>query len=270
MPWGVAAAIGGAAISANSADKAAKMQGESAGLSQAEQRRQFEISRKDLAPYRDAGQQAVGKISDMLGLNRQFVSNVDRSAFVTPSGGFDDAAYNAALAREQDQQKAFDQRPMGMAAFQADPGYQFRLNEGNKAIENQARAAGNYYSPSTVMALTKYGQDFASNEFNNVFNRLSGVAGTGQTATNTSAQLGQSYAGNVGNLMTGAANARGASAISQGNIWGNSLNNAGNWYNQNQMLNKLMKNNNFTPNYYGTGNVNTMNAEDSASWWGGP
>jgi hypothetical protein len=55
-----------------------------------------------------------------------------------------------------------------------DPGYQFRLDEGQKALEGSAAAGGNLLSGSTLKALTNYGQNAASQEYQNAFNRFSG------------------------------------------------------------------------------------------------
>jgi hypothetical protein len=79
----------------------------------------------------------------------------------------------------------------------------------------------------------QYGQDLASQEYMNAFNRyqaernarlnpLQSLAGIGQTATNQLGQAGQTMAGNVGQAMGAAAQARasgyvgGANALSQG------------------------------------------------------
>jgi hypothetical protein len=55
--------------------------------------------------------------------------------------------------------------------WQTDPGYLFRLGEGQKVLENSAAARGGLLSGQTGKALQQYGQNFASNEFSNVYNR---------------------------------------------------------------------------------------------------
>jgi len=52
-----------------------------------------------------------------------------------------------------------------------DPGYAFRLAQGNQAIQRAAAASGGAFSGGTLKALTQYGQDYASNEYQNVYNR---------------------------------------------------------------------------------------------------
>jgi hypothetical protein len=143
------------------------------------------------------------------------------------------AAIEAEMAKDQtaynqwsgQQQAAGQQQPgNALAAFQADPGYQFRLGEGNKAIERAAASRGGMYSGATLKALQRFGQDHASNEFGNVFGRLSTVAGFGPAATNAIGSAGQNFANQAGANAIGAGNAIGASRIAQGNIWGNALN----------------------------------------------
>jgi hypothetical protein len=108
--------------------------------------------------------------------------------------------------------------PFSMAQFQEDPGYQFRLTEGLKALDRSAAARGGLISGAATKAATRYGQDMASNEYTNAFNRyqqerearlgplrtLTGMGGT--TASNLGA-AGQTNASNIGNLTTAGANA---------------------------------------------------------------
>ena len=56
--------------------------------------------------------------------------------------------------------------------FQADPGYGFRLSEGMKALERSAAARGGLMSGGTGKALQRYGQDLASQEYGNAFQRF--------------------------------------------------------------------------------------------------
>lgn len=124
---------------------------------------------------------------------------------------------------------ASDYTPFGMSQFQADPGYAFRLSEGQKALERSAAARGGLLSGATGKALTRYGQDMGSQEYMNAFNRyqaerqarlgpLQSLAGVGQTAANTLGTAGQNYAGAANALgMTNAANL-GNLALQQGNI----------------------------------------------------
>lgn len=108
--------------------------------------------------------------------------------------------------------------PFSMEQFTADPGYAFRLSEGTKALDRSAAARGGLISGAATKAATRYGQDMASNEYTNAFNRyqterearlgplrtLTGMGGT--TASNLGA-AGQTNATNIGNLGIAGANA---------------------------------------------------------------
>lgn len=99
-------------------------------------------------------------------------------------------------------------RPKGYDGFEASPGYQFRLQEGQNALERGMNASGLYGSGAMGRALSDYGQGTASAEYGDHMNRLASLAGLGQTAMQSMNQAGQSYAGAVGNnLMTGAGRA---------------------------------------------------------------
>jgi hypothetical protein len=94
-----------------------------------------------------------------------------------------------------------------------DAGYQFRLGQGNQAIERAAAAGGSLASPATAKALMQFNQGLASDEFGNAFNRdlqgrttlfnmLSGLSGSGQTAVGTQADINQiGTAARTGNDM---------------------------------------------------------------------
>jgi len=58
-----------------------------------------------------------------------------------------------------------------MDQFQADPGYAFRLSEGQKALERQAAARGGLISGSALKAASRFGQEMGSQEFQNAFAR---------------------------------------------------------------------------------------------------
>lgn len=98
-----------------------------------------------------------------------------------------------------------------------DPGYQFRLEEGQKALERSAAARGGVMGGGTLKALSRYAQGVAADEFQNAYNRalttfqtnqqnraqaLSALLGTGLTATDAATRAGQVYgATTAGNLM---------------------------------------------------------------------
>lgn len=107
-------------------------------------------------------------------------------------------------------------QPFGMEQFQAEPGYGFRLAEGMKALERGAAARGGLLSGATLKGIQRYGQDLASQEYQNAFNRyqaerqarlnpLQSLAGVGQTAAKQIGGYAGQYGENIGNLSTSAA-----------------------------------------------------------------
>lgn len=58
----------------------------------------------------------------------------------------------------------------------ADPGYQFALKEGNKRLEGSAAAGGVLRTSGTLKALMNYGQDMATQQYGNVYNRQYALA----------------------------------------------------------------------------------------------
>ena len=71
-----------------------------------------------------------------------------------------------------------------------DPGYKFRLSEGMKALDRQAAARGGLISGNALKATQRYGQDLASQEFGNAYNRLAGFAHVSAQAAGVMSLLG--------------------------------------------------------------------------------
>jgi hypothetical protein len=146
---------------------------------------------------------------------------------------------------------ASEYTPFGMQQFQTDPGYGFRMSEGMKALERGAAARGGLLSGNTLRATQRFGQDLASQEYTNAFNRyqternarlnpLQSLAGVGQTATNQLGQAGQSYASGAGEAMGAAAQARASGYMGAANAIGGGLNQYLN-YSNNQAQNALLQ-----------------------------
>ncbi len=98
------------------------------------------------------------------------------------------------------------------SAFFKSPGYEFRLEEGTRALDRSAAARGMLMSGGQMRALTRYGQGLASSEFNTYANRLASMAGIGQTATQATGALGSAAAGQV----AGQTNALGQTILAGG------------------------------------------------------
>jgi hypothetical protein len=243
MAIGTAAAIlGSAVLGAAASRSASKTQAGAAQQAADVQRSQFEQTREDQAPYRQAGYNAL--------------ANLQRTAGNVP------AAFK-----------------FGDYEFKADPGFGFRLAEGQKALDRQAAARGGLISGGALRAAQRYGQEMGSQEFGNAYNRaLTGyntdvarenqlynrqaaLAGIGQTATNLVGQAGQNYATNVGNLMTGAGAAQAAGQVGMANALTGGLGTYLNYTQGNALLNALQ---NRRSTYGGP-----SNAEIEAQMYGG-
>lgn len=211
------AGIGGALISSNAAKQAAKGQA-GAAMSAAEmQNQQFQQTREDQAPWRQAGATALGQLSDL-----------------TKSGG----------SLGPDSRFTYTD-------LYSDPSYQFRLNQGLAAVQRSAAAKGGLFSGGTLKGLNDYAQGAASQEYGaaysrwnndqtNAFNRLASIAGLGQTATQATSQAGQSATGNITNLITQGANAQAAGTISSANALNSGISSGMNSWMQYNMMNKLL------------------------------
>lgn len=216
------ALAGSAIIGAVSSKSAADTQARSADRAAQLQADQFAQQRADQEPFRQAGITTQNELMRQLGL-----------------GG------DAASAGYGNLMRNFSQQD-----FQADPGYQFRLSEGLKGLDRQAAARGGLISGGALKAAQGYGQDLASQEYQNAFNRyqtnrgsvygmLSGQQGVGQGATNAMGAAGQNYANQAGEAYMGAGNARASGYIGAANAIGQGVGNLSNMYMQNQMLNRF-------------------------------
>ncbi len=103
------------------------------------------------------------------------------------------------------------------SAYMNDPSYQWRKQQGMDGIQASASAMGGLLSGATLKALNEHNSNLASTEYNNTFNRLSGVAGTGQNTANALGQFGANNANAVGNALTNGANAQANGLIGRAN-----------------------------------------------------
>jgi hypothetical protein len=92
--------------------------------------------------------------------------------------------------------------------YTASPGYQFRLSEGLKGVENSAAAKGILESGGTLAGIDKYSEGLASQDYNDQFNRVMSVANGGQQAATNTAQLGANSANAQGDILGQIGNAR--------------------------------------------------------------
>jgi len=185
MPWGVAAAAGASVIGGALQSKATS---KAADKSIAAQERQQAQTRADLAPFTQAGVNALAPAQNLLGLNGQEAANT------------------------------------AMANFQSSPGYGYQVSEGLKAVDTGAAARGLLRSGSTLAAEQKLGANLANQDFTTYYNRLMGMTQLGQASAagtaaagaqaasgiaQTEASLGSAQASIYGNTASGISNAIG-------------------------------------------------------------
>lgn len=113
------------------------------------------------------------------------------------------------------------------SSFKASPDYQYRQDEGARALTARNSALGIQDSGAAQKSALKYAGDLANGEYNNYYNKIAGVAGVGQVAAAANQTANQNFANSVTNTNQNKASALGSSYTNQGNIWGNYLSNLG-------------------------------------------
>lgn len=267
--WVAGAVVVGSAVSSNAASKASKTQANAANTATQEQARQFNVTQENYRPYLDAGKTSLNELQRLIGIG-QGVDTGQMSMQDVTAENFDGARYLAAnpdvaanpyfaanpyehfarygdLPGEMRQAMApvYSKDPSTgfgslqgaptQAEVQLDPGYQFGLDEGQKAINRQTAAAGGRISGAALKSAARYGTDYATTKYDAAYNRtnqaradrlnrLAALAGVGQTSTQQVSQAGQNSANNIGNIQMSNANAQGAGQMAQANIWGNAGN----------------------------------------------
>jgi hypothetical protein len=279
MPWGVAAAVGGAYISSQASKSASDQQAASANAANGLTQDQYNQTRADNRPFLQNGTAASNALANYLGITPQAKTYDQLMAELGPNyfdyGRYSGKKYehperaipeiNRILEQQKQQQAQAEQMKQAgtygslLKAFDAndlanDPIYQntinFALDQGTQGINRQAAATGSQLSGATLKALSRFGANTAAtygndayNRYNtnqsNIFNRLSGVSGTGQQAVNQVSSAGQQASAQMGNNLIGIGNARGASSIAQGNAFGNALTQGANYYQNQQYANAL-------------------------------
>lgn len=111
--------------------------------------------------------------------------------------------------------------------LQMDPGYGFRLSEGMKALERSAAARAGLQSGAALKAGQRYGQDLASQEYGAAYNRLANLANVGPQAAGVMSNLGQNYAGNVGNIYMRQGETAANAMLARGSAYGRGLSDIG-------------------------------------------
>lgn len=198
--------LGSAAIGARGAKKAASAQTQAADEAARVQREIFEKQTELQEPFRQAGITSQNELLRLLGLGGEAG---------TPGYG--------SLGQ-----------PFTAEQMQMDPGYGFRLAEGEKALERMQAARGGLLSGSAIKAGQRYGQEMASQEYTNAFNRAQALLGTrlgvlgsmygaGQTAAQQVAGQAGQMGTNVGNLLMQGGQARASGYLGQANALSQAL-----------------------------------------------
>ena len=211
-----AAVVGGTTLvsgkmQADAVEDAAAMQVAGGDRALAQQLRMFEMGREDMAPYRETGYTALKDIERLMPM------------------------FTQQFGPEQLEQYL-------------DPSMAFRMKYGTKATERAANVGGGLLSGNTLRSLTEFGQDLASTEYanafnraqtepTNIFNRLHAISGLGQNAVTTGVQAQQAYGNQASNIMTGQAAAQAAGTVGQANAYAGAIGNIGNMAMMNAFMN---------------------------------
>ena len=207
MTWVAVAVAGGSIvgglIQGNAAQKAAQTQADANARAQDQLLATGQQASQQYAPYTQLGQTGANALSQ----NIPYLTNQ-----------FNNQDLNAQLA----------------------PNYAFQLQQGQGATNAASNATGGMMGGNALKGLQDYTQNYAGtayqnaftnyqNQQNNIFNRLSGIAGIGvQGATGAAnAQLGTGT--NVAQLTQGIGQAQAAGQVGQANAYAGGLSNVGNY-----------------------------------------
>lgn len=207
MTW-VAVAIGGSAVlgymgsqnQAGAAERAAQLQYQGTQEAARQQREMFDILNKQQAPYREAGYGALSKINTMLPQFTRTFTPADLKANLAPNYEF------------------MRQQGLGATAQGANV-----ASPGSNVDIAKTMFAENYAKNAYQDALTNW-----RNQQTDIFNRLSGIAGIGQTAQGQAQNLGSATSTNLANLATGGATALAGGQIGAANAQAAGLQGIGN------------------------------------------
>lgn len=158
-----------------------------------------------------------------------------------------------------------------LADYQADPGYQFRLDQGNKAINAAQSARGNFYSGKALKEADAYNSNQASQEYgnaynryttdqNNLYSRLAGVSNQGMGATNTGVSLNQDNASALGNIYGQTGNVNAANSVAQSNAMNQGIGGILSG------ISSYAKSPSYSSSYVGPGGSNIWGSAYGSSW----
>ena len=253
------AIIGAGASMASGSRQAGAIRGSARTAAEAELQ-MYEQSRADLGPYRERGYQALDALSQLYGLGPTAAS-ASPTYQPTPGGGvsgilgrggIEPSDLGTGVMSSGGPAAEPGSSPIGtgaatggrdLSAFYASPNYTFVRDEGLSGIGNSYAARGMGQSGPSARAAGSFASNLASGEFNNYVNRLASIAGIGQSATNTTANLGAGTASSLANIYT----ASGANRASTYGQVGAGVNSAIQGGLQNWLFNSYLNNQTTSP-----------------------
>lgn len=132
-------------------------------------------------------------------------------------------------------------KPFSAEDFKVDPGYEFALEQGQRALQRTQAANGQLQSGAAAKAMTDYSEGVANQQYgaaydryntnqSNLYNRLMGLTNVGQSAASMQANAGQTMANNVSDLTTNSGNSQAAGQLGSSAAWQTGLSNIGNLF----------------------------------------
>lgn len=284
-----------ASTQANAADRAATLQADLGQESLQDENYQYQQDRADQLPYMQSGANSLSSLDYLLGLqspNGVPGSTPGAGSAASPqtlsipgaNGSVSLPGVSGVTGTASTNLGAFgslmSQYPGGQFTAptadqaRATPGYQFALDQGEKAVQSGASANGSLLTGGTLNAENQFGQGLADTNYNNIysqalqsyntnyntwsnsqanqFNRLAALANAGQVSAQQLGSAGITSAGQVANTLSNtgqqvgqninnAAAATASGYIGQGNAWGQGLSGASNSLSQMMMMQQLMK-----------------------------
>jgi len=240
-------ALLGGYMSSQAAKKGAQIQADAAQRSADLQKQMFDTQNAQQAPYRQTGYNALNQIGQ---LGSGTYGMYDATGNVTGQG----------------QGSGYLTQQFGPEQFAAgmDPGYAFRLAQGQRQLAAQQNAAGGLIGGNALTGMQDYTQGQASQEYGNAFNRfntqrsniyntLASMAGLGQTSLGQTTGASVNAGSNIGNAISNVGTALGGGQIGQANAYGGGLAGAGSSY----MLSQLLAPKKQAPDGYGMSDPNT-------------
>lgn len=249
-----ASAVGGIA-QASAASKAAKEQGKAADQQIALQREIYEDQTERFSPFLGAGTNALRAYAFEMGLGDRpmvggtlpEITEISGQQTQTPHG-YDEMGQQVyrtttGATRYGVGGQTFDTRAAAeawandnrtgatpYAGFQASPGYNFAVQQGQQGVEASAAARGGLRSGRTMQDLTRYRLGMANQEYGNWLSRLAGMTDMGMGAAGMQASAGNAFASGASTALANKGDAQAAGAIGVGNAINSGIGNAlGSW-----------------------------------------